>query len=448
MKEITKWLDAKKTRPDGSEAHIPTRWAAMEVGVEKALAKDATTLASSDKRTLVVFDARTEHLSKPVIKALRDQGLQVHTHVTADYHDGSPPSADDVRVERVYQDLLKYEVPFAVSVGSGTINDLTKSAAFQKGIPYLSYATAASMNGYTSGIAALYVKGLKSTVPVAPPVGVYADPEVIATADPIMNLAGLGDLCSKPFAGADASIAALLQGQTPWSLPSEMVEDVFQSSLEQAEAIGQNKPEAVAELMKALWISGFSMTLAGSSAPASGGEHLWSHRLDMEQHDAHLPPVALHGTQVGVACGLVRDLFEKVGALEQGFVKEQLAKAPSEPNPEGDDFGKWLRGRHPELSEGSMAAVEKEAAKKYHRATREQLRAQLVEVWGQARVILLQARDHADRITLALQRSKAPLTPQDIGITQERSDRTLRVCRDIRNRLTILDLAADLLDNS
>ena len=58
------------------------------------------------------------------------------------------------------------------------------------------------------------------------------------------------------------------------------------------------------------------MAMAGSSAPASGGEHLVSHYWDMEQHcqEAHL--YALHGTQVGIATRLSALAFEKLVALE------------------------------------------------------------------------------------------------------------------------------------
>ncbi len=49
-------------------------------------------------------------------------------------------------------------------------------------------------------------------------------------------------------------------------------------------------------MVKALVSSGVAMSIAGSSRPASGAEHLISHQLDRMA-----PGKALHGHQVGVA---------------------------------------------------------------------------------------------------------------------------------------------------
>jgi phosphoribosylformimino-5-aminoimidazole carboxamide ribonucleotide (ProFAR) isomerase len=51
-----------------------------------------------------------------------------------------------------------------VAVGSGTINDLCKYAAAQDGKPYVVFATAPSMNGYTSMNAAITVDGHKRSL--------------------------------------------------------------------------------------------------------------------------------------------------------------------------------------------------------------------------------------------------------------------------------------------
>ncbi|MBK06294.1 MAG: hypothetical protein CL920_25060 [Deltaproteobacteria bacterium] len=446
MRDIERWLDSSHQRPDGSTATVPTRWAVLASGVESTLGQHAKELTTSDDTVYVVCDDNTLSLSERVERCIADQGRRVVRHHVANKADGSAPSADDKQTDLLAGLIDKEDAKLVVSVGAGTINDIAKYASFCRSLPYLSYATASSMNGYTSGIAALYVKGLKSTVPCAPPIGVYADPEVIAQAPALMNLAGLGDLCSKPFAGADASVANLIKGMKAWQLPIQMVEEVFDRTLEDAEKIGQNDAQAVADLMETLWISGFSMLLAGSSAPASGGEHLWSHRLDMERHDAGLPPQALHGTQVGIACGLVHPLFVNVAACDDEHVQQALSQTPVEPDPADEDaFRAWFASRHPELGETSMNAAIKESSKKYNRAHRLKTRAGLREHWSQVREQLQKAAQHAERVNQALQLAKAPVVPQDIDVSQEDSDRILGICRDIRDRLTILDLAADIL---
>ena len=74
------------------------------------------------------------------------------------------------------------------------------------------------------------------------------------------------------------------------------------------------------QVTKALIVSGVSMSVAGSSRPASGAEHMVSHTLDKLA-----PGRALHGEQCGVATILtlylhggdweqVRDCLAEVGA--------------------------------------------------------------------------------------------------------------------------------------
>lgn len=443
---VQKWLERKMERPDGTVASINTKFASLEVGVHKQLAADARKMCPAGASIMIVCDEKTERYVEPVERALVDEGFVVKQYKAPNEPDGSPPAPEESSAILVQQELEAQGIAMAVAVGSGTINDRAKYAAHLAEIPYMSYGTAASMNGYNSPIVAIYVKGLKSTVPATPPIGLYADPEVVVQAPRLMHLAGLGDLCSKPFAGADALIASLLTQNPAWRFPSEMVEEAFAQSLEQAEAIGQDDPVAIANLMEALWISGFSMVLAGSSAPASGGEHLWSHRIDMAQHDAGQPLRALHGTQVGIACHLVKPLFGQLAACSHDELLMQLDKEHTQPPDPANEktFTEWLTSRHTELSDKSRKPLVKEAIRKYDRAYRAQIREGLRTQWTAVQRELEQAHHHATRVAEALSLAGAPQSPEDIGLSNQDSTRILTVCRDIRNRLTILDLTAEV----
>ena len=447
MRVTQEWLGRKEKRPDGSIAQIPLQWAVLDSKSEEQLAENAFSIVSSGGKVLVGHDAQTRVLAEPVLRALRDKGLKVLAYEVPCAEGDESPVATDTQVETLEAIIEKEEVDLGVAVGSGTVTDIVKAATFKKDLYWLSYGTAASMNGYTSAISALYVGGLKSTVPVRAALGVYADPEVVAQAPLELQLAGFGDLCSKPFAGADAAIAAILTGQKVWNLPTEMVDSVFGRVLDDAKALGAGDPDATAELMDALWVSGLSMTVAGSSAPASGGEHLWSHRLDMARHDQGLPPQSYHGTQVGVACGLVRPLFAATAQLDVAEVQQKLSAGFPETSPDDPTFSTWIRERHSDLSESSLQKLEVEARAKYDRKSRIEKRNALIETWPSVRLELEKAYEHAKRIDLGLIDSCAARVPEDIGVSSMESDRILSVCRDIRNRHTILDLAADLLSD-
>ena len=109
------------------------------------------------------------------------------------------PKADDHTL-RDLQSLIPDETAFLIACGSGTINDLVKMAAFERGLRYGVVPTAASMNGYTSTISALTVEGVKRTLPAQPPAWVAADLGVVRAAPPEMAGAGFADLLSKTTA--------------------------------------------------------------------------------------------------------------------------------------------------------------------------------------------------------------------------------------------------------
>ena len=79
------------------------------------------------------------------------------------------PHADSEQVGRVCGRVEGEGFSGIVAIGSGTVNDIAKMSATLSGVPYIAFATAASMNGYTSGIAAILADGLKITVPARPP---------------------------------------------------------------------------------------------------------------------------------------------------------------------------------------------------------------------------------------------------------------------------------------
>ena len=98
-----------------------------------------------------------------------------------------------------------------IAVGAGVINDLVKYAAYRKGLPFMSVATAASMDGYASGGAPLSKNGFKHTIACVPPRVIVADSHILATAPAPMAGWGYGDLAGKIPAGADWIIADALR---------------------------------------------------------------------------------------------------------------------------------------------------------------------------------------------------------------------------------------------
>ena len=217
--------------------------------------------------------------------------------------------ADDETVEHVRQ-LIRGSSG-VLAVGSGTVNDIVKRAGELEGKPYTIFGTAASMNGYASGIAAILSNGLKTTVPARPARSIILDTQVLSEAPAELTQAGLGDLMSKPVSDSDWWLANELEESGYSTLPSQIVDHAVQEAIAAAAGLAERDPSAHGALGRALVLSGVAMVVAGSSSPASGGEHLISHLWDMEAHREGRA-VRLHGAQVGVATCISAALYQTI----------------------------------------------------------------------------------------------------------------------------------------
>ena len=77
-------------------------------------------------------------------------------------------------------------------------------------------------------------------------------------------------------------------------------------------------------LFKGLLISGVAMSVAGSSAPASGGEHLFSHFLDMRETITGRKP-KLHGLQVAGGIVLSAACYQRLASIPSNAIPEENA---------------------------------------------------------------------------------------------------------------------------
>ncbi|MCA9514211.1 MAG: iron-containing alcohol dehydrogenase, partial [Myxococcales bacterium] len=256
-----------------------------------------------------------------------------------------------------------------------------------------------------------------------------------------LNRAGFGDLLSKPYSNADWLLSHLVRDVPYSSAPSDLLDDVFARLLDSARAVGRADHDGLTVLMECILLSGFSMTIAGSSAPASGGEHLISHYWDMEQFDRGLPLHGLHGTQVGIATRLSALLFERLVALEARDI-HPVQCAQRRPDKAWLDR---LGDVHDTLSAPVVAELRDQLAQKQLvagelRAELERVRDRWPEIREKLRAVLMPAAE----ITEALRAAGCPDRASRIGVDAARAVKTLRVCRHMRNRYVAFDLMDDL----
>jgi len=406
---------------------------ACYVGVEAAEELALFAQSRCGARALVVSDENTRAAGgEAVLAAL---GMR-HKEIVEKVYPGGPLEATGEEADLVAE--AGKDCDFYVGIGSGTISDLAKSAGSAQNKPVLLFPTAASMNGYTSAIVALKVRGLKRTLPCQPATGIFANPEVVASAPQRMVAAGVADFLSKCSSAADWSVAHLLRGDYYCRRPREFNEGIQERLFAAAPAIGRGEPEAVQLALEALLLSGFGMVIAGSSAPASGGEHLISHYIDMKHALRHTSN-DLHGVQVGLGTLYTLGLWEKVVAVDPATLDpEALAAAqPTEDQVRARVFDDWGPAVGEEVWEQWLQK----------QRTPKQIAAEIAQFKTQHATITDAVRLDVQPVSVVarcIAECGGPITPEGMTAPKAEFENGLRLARYLRNRFTILDLAAEL----
>jgi glycerol-1-phosphate dehydrogenase [NAD(P)+] len=194
-------------------------------------------------------------------------------------------------LERV--EAFSDEIDFLVGIGGGRPIDLAKQAGFNQDIPFISIPTAASHDGFGSARASIRHEGSKTSMQAIPPIAVVADTNIISKAPKRLLAAGVGDIISNQTAVLDWKLEGQEADYSEYAAAlSEMAAQLVENGIEK---VASGKEEGVRLVVKALISSGVAMSIAGTSRPASGGEHKFSHWLD-----ANCATPALHGEQCGL----------------------------------------------------------------------------------------------------------------------------------------------------
>jgi glycerol-1-phosphate dehydrogenase [NAD(P)+] len=204
-----------------------------------------------------------------------------------------PVHADMMTVER----LLAHPCDAMIAVGSGTINDLCKLASYRKNIPYVVFPTAPSMNGYVSPNASIATHGFKTSQPAHMPAGVFCDLDVLSNAPYRLIRSGVGDVMCRSTCQVDWYTSHVLLGTYYSDIPFALLAPHEKQIVAMAHTFPERNHDAIHALMMALLAGGFGMALCGGSYPASQGEHLIAHTMEMFfAESAH----AYHGEEIAV----------------------------------------------------------------------------------------------------------------------------------------------------
>ena len=398
---------------EGQAVSVPIK----SVVIDSQLADNIEELLSSCDlagKALVVSDQNTHE----VLGAKIEAALSIQPEQSLIFK--GDVKADMPGVERIK--CVAKSVDYIVAVGGGTINDLCKYASFLIRKPYVVFGTSSSMNGYSSANASITMSGHKKTVKAQLPRGVFLDLDVLAKSPIRLIRSGLGDSICRSTAQADWLLSHLLLGTTYAELPFELLKEYEGELLSNSKALVGGDVDMMRLLAETLILSGFGMYIAGGSYPASQGEHMISHTMEMAYGNSL--PQSYHGEQIGVTTLTMARLQEKI--LESGFkLKEGDADAAICLN----DLG-----MAPEIVTECRAEYKEKQLTWNNKLVENQINpSDILEKVANITI-------SPNVIYSALINAGCPVKPKDIGWSEEKYNNAVQYARFTRNRFTFLDL--------
>ncbi|MFW6040867.1 MAG: NAD(P)-dependent glycerol-1-phosphate dehydrogenase [Thermoplasmatota archaeon] len=261
---------------------------------------------------LIICDKTTKKIAGNRVKEILEE-KDYFSKIT-EIEDASQNTIDSIT--KKYKDNMN----FFLGVGGGRSIDVAKYSSHLLDIPFISVPTAASHDGIASGRASINRNGNKISVAAQSPLAVVADTEIIAESPYRLLASGCGDIISNATAVMDWKLAKRLRNESYSHYAANLSEMTASSLIKNADSVKPGLEESAWLVVKALVSSSVAMSIAGSSRPASGSEHKFSHSLD-----SRVKNPALHGEQCGVGTIImmylhggdwrrIKNALEKVGA--------------------------------------------------------------------------------------------------------------------------------------
>ncbi|WP_135533546.1 MULTISPECIES: NAD(P)-dependent glycerol-1-phosphate dehydrogenase [Halostella] len=272
-------------------------------------------------------------------------------------------------IQRVIDKARDVDPGFLIGVGGGKPIDIAKMASEDIGRGFVSVPTAASHDGIVSGRGSVPEGDTRHSVAAEPPLAVIADTGILADAPWELTTAGCADIISNYTAVMDWRLANRLKNVRFSEYSAALAEMTAEMLVDNADTVRPGLEESAWAVVKALVSSGVAMSIAGSSRPASGAEHLFSHQLDRIA-----PNEALHGHQVGVGSivtaylhggerGIWRDIRDALASIDAPTTAGELGIDDATVI-EALTTAHEIRDRYTILGDGVNERAAREAARK------------------------------------------------------------------------------------
>ena len=406
-------MDSKKyagTCTCGREHKMETVYTIVESGCLKELNAHMHR-HGLDGFTVAVYDTNT-------YAATGDRHPKVDAEIMLD---SAGLHADEQGVELLMQQLPP-QTKVIIAVGAGTIHDIVRYCAYERGADFVSCPTAASVDGFCSSVASMTWHGCKKTLTAVAPKIVVADIDVIKKAPIRLARSGFGDMVGKYVALTDWKIAHILTGEFYCPQIAGLTLEATKAVVDSVDGILRGDEKAFENLTYGLLLSGLAMQMLGNSRPASGAEHHISHIIEMEPEGLAVHSDALHGEKVGVGTLLAIEEYRRLlgsTAVQfedyQGFSLNVLTRVF------GADMAKSIRE---ENKKDAAAGITGQLLRKK---------------WAEICEELAQLPDEKSLRAL-YERAGIYARLSDIHVPEEKAEELLQYSPSVRNRLTLMRL--------
>jgi glycerol-1-phosphate dehydrogenase [NAD(P)+] len=326
-----------------SERRVPAR--AAEIPSAIVFARSDRDVARALADTLSVIEAQ-----RPLVAFGRNGRALIGSSILIDLGprlactpiEISSGSVDEA--ERLRRLVEESGADVVVGAGGGRTIDVGKLGAFRAGVPFVAVPTQASHDGIVSPVAVLRGPGddRASSYGARPPAALVVPLHAIISAPRRTLVAGISDLAVNVLAVRDWEWAHQFHDDPYDDYAALLARSAAELMIGRRSLYAPDRPftdEDVEVLVHGLALSGLAMTIAGSSRPCSGPEHLISHAFDWIGVGE-----GSHGEQVSVGAAVAARLFD---ADTQGML-ELLANvgAPLRPDQIGIGREDALRALH------------------------------------------------------------------------------------------------------